>query len=554
MTMKKFFSCLFAYLIIGLLPLGSVYAQSSSGDTEPQQARQLYEQLQKSKAWMDGETYGITTYLNRTRDRLLTGLENTTTANLVYTTLAGETLLVGPCVEGQTGPIDIWQTDPQYCIEGTRGSALGGVNTLIYAMVVNPPANTDLALHDFGSSLGFLPKSALAQSQGIGFTGLTPLLPIWKGFRNIAYAILAVIMIIVGFMVMFRKKIDPKTVVTVQNALPGIVVTLLLITFSYAIAGFLIDMMYLLTAVGIAILGPAGYKIGAGFPGGGASVPTAGVQNFYLNSNDLLSGGFLALFTGVFGPLLNLANPFSGAFSVVASAVEKGFQAANFIPGLISGAFGVFSQAIIGPIMTIILAIAFIVAFVRIFFLLLTSYVQIIFAVIIGPLQILLGALPGGDGFGSWAKNLIINLLAFPITIIILIITNMLGSNMMNSQLDALWVPPLLPQPFGSGTNNATANFAYTVMWLGLIMSIPNIVGGIKEALKAKTPIPVGTGAIAGPIGAGAMQLMQLAYYGTSVASLFMKGKEKPSPFAELLTTILESQKDLAAKIAELKK
>ena len=37
---------------------------------------------------------------------------------------------------------------------------------------------------------------------------------------------------------------SPQTIVTIQSALPKIVVTLILVTFSYAIAGFMVDLVY----------------------------------------------------------------------------------------------------------------------------------------------------------------------------------------------------------------------------------------------------------------------------------------------------------------------
>lgn len=48
---------------------------------------------------------------------------------------------------------------------------------------------------------------------------------------------------------MFRVKISPQTVITIQNLLPKIIFALILITFSYAIAGFLMDLMYVAFAV-----------------------------------------------------------------------------------------------------------------------------------------------------------------------------------------------------------------------------------------------------------------------------------------------------------------
>src|SRR3990172_12628792 len=58
--------------------------------------------------------------------------------------------------------------------------------------------------------------------------------------------LLAFVMIVIGFLIMFRRQIDPHTVISIQNALPRIVLTLILITFSYAIVGLLIDLMYVI--------------------------------------------------------------------------------------------------------------------------------------------------------------------------------------------------------------------------------------------------------------------------------------------------------------------
>src|SRR3990170_138343 len=84
-----------------------------------------------------------------------------------------------------------------------------------------------------------------AYAQGAGYTALSPLIPLWTAFRNISYLAFVVIFILIGFMIMFRAKLDPQTVVNVQNSLPKLVITLLLITFSFAIAGFMVDLIYL---------------------------------------------------------------------------------------------------------------------------------------------------------------------------------------------------------------------------------------------------------------------------------------------------------------------
>ena len=80
---------------------------------------------------------------------------------------------------------------------------------------------------------------------GIGYCGLAPLLPIWEVFRNIVYLIFVLVFMIIGIAIMLRVHIDPRTVMTIENQIPKLILGLILVTFSYAIAGFLIDAMYI---------------------------------------------------------------------------------------------------------------------------------------------------------------------------------------------------------------------------------------------------------------------------------------------------------------------
>ena len=97
---------------------------------------------------------------------------------------------------------------------------------------------------------GILPKPAYAAT-GVGFNGLAPFGHL-ESIPQYRVSFISNFMLVVGFMVMFRKK-DPKTVVTVQ--IPSrVVVTLILITFSYAIVGLMIDLMYLVMVLATALL------------------------------------------------------------------------------------------------------------------------------------------------------------------------------------------------------------------------------------------------------------------------------------------------------------
>ncbi len=132
--------------------------------------------------------------------------------------------------------------DPKKLHSYYQNSVMGSVQNGIAALYLNKPADTQQFIAYYGQKVGIV-KPALAQ--GIGFSGLSPLLGLWRGFRNIAYGFLILVMVGIGFAVLFRTKIDPRTVISIQNALPRVIVTLILITFSYAIVGLLIDLMYL---------------------------------------------------------------------------------------------------------------------------------------------------------------------------------------------------------------------------------------------------------------------------------------------------------------------
>ncbi|MDP2874206.1 MAG: hypothetical protein Q8N84_02870 [bacterium] len=98
------------------------------------------------------------------------------------------------------------------------------------------------------------PAKRMYAQQGQPFSGLPPGYQIlgaggfssliseyWLIFRNFAYALLTVVLIIFGFMIMLRQNLEPRVIMTISNALPRIATALVLITFSFAISGLLID-------------------------------------------------------------------------------------------------------------------------------------------------------------------------------------------------------------------------------------------------------------------------------------------------------------------------
>ena len=346
------------------------------------------------------------------------------------------------------------------------GGAIGGITNLIAAMYANPPASSVEYFADLGRNLG-IAKPVYAQ--GTGFEGLKPILPLWKAFRNVAYLFFAIIFVIIGFAIMFRVKLNPQTVISIQNAIPRVVIALILVTFSYAIAGLLIDLIYILIALGIALANSFNL------------IPTSDIKRLH----DLLgTGGFVDLIKVVYG---STTLQFWGTLAAIGALVGA---AVGLIvdPSKIAGlAIGAASGA---GLFTLIMAVILIFVLFRLLIELIKAYISIILAVIFGPLQIMIGVLPGTQmGFGSWLRNLFANIAVFPAVAIFIIIARTL---ILHIETNRLWIPPMIG---GIGTTVAG------IIGFGMLLLLPKVPQMVKEALQVK-PFPYGVaiGEALGPL------------------------------------------------------
>lgn len=363
---------------------------------------------------------------------------------LEYTMRAGEKFLSGkPVLTGETQ---------------VQGGAIGVTSKLVIGMVTTPPASSIDYLADLGQSLGLVKP---AYAQGIGWHGLSPILALWKTFRNIAYLAFVVIFILIGFMIMFRAKIDPQTVISIQQALPRVVVALILVTFSYAIAGLIVDLGQLFTRI-IGNLFAGEYIAVAANPARSQEKLTA-----------LLSAD-----------IFRLVNPLRNPDVLIEHLSDIG---------------GIFEIPGVGITVKLIFLLAGFFIMFKIFFALLGPYVAIILSVIFAPLQLLLGALPGSNAASGWLRNLIANVLVFPAAFAMLALAAVIKSDPHLAQS-----PP--PEALiGGGAADWSTNSAlqFTGFWspaaignwgnivgplisFGILFTIPKVVEMIQQALQIK--------------------------------------------------------------------
>jgi hypothetical protein len=344
---------------------------------------------------------------------------------------------------GTTAALAGLSEEEQKIADETFGrGALGAVNDGLVALYT-PPASAQSYVADLMESAHIIPQ---AHAQGLGFASLDPILEGWKQFRNIAYLFFVVIFLVIGFLIMFRVQVG-QAAITAQQAIPSILTALVFVTFSYAIAGFLIDLMYLLM-----------YMI-AGLFGEGAEI---------IDLNIFQIAG--RLFIGSWGDAQN------GVEQLMEDFLNQGFvaDALSFITSMVAAT---------------IVGVAIVIGVFKTFVELLKSYISIILQIIFSPIILMFGAIPGQNPFWGWIKNIFGNLLLWPVFLLVMIVERILTSplrDLTNAEANAAFGGGFMP-PFMMGQGQA-AIFPVLV-GVGILLIIPDIMKQVKEKMGIKDGI-----------------------------------------------------------------
>ncbi|KKQ59514.1 MAG: hypothetical protein US80_C0010G0006 [Candidatus Daviesbacteria bacterium GW2011_GWA2_38_17] len=302
----------------------------------------------------------------------------------------GSSVIGKPCLTYQNGIPVLSQVNLQ-------GGALGAGTSLIGLLYKHPPVRTVDYLASVGQGFGFV-KAAHAQ-----------------------------------------QRINPQTVITAQAALPGLVIGLVMITFSFFLAGLISDMAYVGTNV-------VGYYFSI------AQRPDKDPQNLV---SDIEQQNILSLFTpftkavsqnkvknavdsiwnNLADPNTNRTNPLDmdpqKALSTLTSFVVSQFimpfgsmagGPGQIVAGAISFGGGYFApQAMASTALSFAAMIILIYAMFRLLLRLINNYLAIIFLTITAPFQFLAAALPGRQSIATgWILNMLANILAFPAVLAVL--------------------------------------------------------------------------------------------------------------------------------------
>jgi hypothetical protein len=298
---------------------------------------------------------------------------------------------------------------------------------------------------------------------------------VWSIARNISYIFFIVIMIVIGFMIMFRSKLGGQTLVTLGNTLPNVIVALIGVTFSFAIAGLIIDLGGVIMAVLVDIFENLGTE-------GSTRLNFLGLFNSLIPK---------ALFTEVGEGIKNVGElAGESLFSTFAIGGISRFVTAILVQ----------STGLITVILAIVVLGVGTVGIVKVFITLVKAYLSILVNVITGPFQIAMSALPGkGVLFINWMKNILRSVLVYPIVFAIINLPDVIYTGAKDGAIKLPGPDKLVVPIDGSGTvintgGDSILNFGGILAgMLVFVVQILVIFAASKADSYAKAIIPPST-------------------------------------------------------------
>lgn len=429
------------------------------------------------------------------------------------------------------------------------GGFLGMVGGAI-AMTYNIPVST----HDYAvytaNNFGFAKKTYAQNSteQTAGFVGLKPLIDIWRTFRNFVYLLFTIIFIVIGIGIVLRIPVQDKAVMSIQNQIPRVIITLILVTLSFAIAGLLIDLMY----VSIYAI----YALFSSIPG--MNLPSLNPTNAFghtpfeamngisglgqvAGGTSSVIGGFLGtVFSGTIGQLLA-----SFVLSLLGSSIGGGLGSfAGPLGGAVGEGIGILSGVVIGfaaggkiiglvgeVIAFVVIAVALVIALVKLWFNLIKAYIYILIDVVFAPIWIGAGAIPKSSwGFTSWLRHIISNLLVFPLTFVFFMLAYVFINVFSTADQSSYFVPPFVG-------NLGSYKVLGPVIAFGIILMTGEIPAIIKDMLK--TPEVKYSQSIGKGVGGSISTIQQ---FGKPIAGRFWKYDDHGNATGILNRNLLKSR------------
>ncbi len=356
---------------------------------------------------------------------------------------------------------------------------------------------------------------------GTGYALLTPIQSFWGWAATLSFSFMTLIIIVVAFAMIFRARLGGKQVVQIQNAIPGIVLAMVLIPLSYPISGLFIDGITLSTNIfHDFIFGPAGpgasvYQVG---PSGDAA-KTKGSNCTGSDCQDAFGGDGTR---GLYGDdwrvsSLRIREQF-GAIPI-ATGIAQSFCTTNASTGqqancnninlgqfnLIDSVVSAFQNnsglaMLIGNILNLIFNLIAIVISLKITWKLIKKFVTMIFLPIVSPFIFATVAIPGRgtaimfDYFKQMGNAALHFIVTYCLFLVVIVFANpAFHGTITDASAISGYRPPVLAgwlTSIISVNGGISSSVIFTLLALGLFIAIPTILDDLDKAFKT-APSPL---------------------------------------------------------------
>jgi len=368
------------------------------------------------------------------------------------------------------------------------GGILGSVGGFAGSFYANPPASLAYQISNTITNISPVQSANAQVNLGSSLTGYGILQMIASAHStvvSIVYVFYIFIFAVIAFAIMFRAKLGGQQYVTIVNAIPRIIVSLILVVFSYSIAGLIIDV----SNIGLNV-----------------------VYNIFVNSVDINVGTVKApimkkasdafktdpTFLSQLGPFSNKMSVFQiFGFSQATVFDSQNGVGVNFVPiNFGAGDANRIVDSITNTIMTVasvsvngatganaflvlLLAVAAITSMFKLFFALLKDFITLIFYPILAPIQFALVAIPGQEKSAfNWFKTMLGSSLSFVAVYAVFVLIVYLGHGFLSTSANQ-WVPPLL-----GFSSTPSISFISSLAAYGLFIISPGVPDMVKGMLN----------------------------------------------------------------------
>lgn len=378
-----------------------------------------------------------------------------------------------------------------------RNNLLSALNGATLTLIDEKPGSVQVWAQDLSNRLNPVDTVVAQDSSldsatyqpGPGFSLLSPILPLWQATSNLVYLFYIVIIIVIAFLIVFRSQLDGQNAVSVFNAIPSIIISIILVYFSYPLSAIFIDLITVGSGVSYGILvgnDPNGTAPGAFLLQDELTrqfvlselTGVGSAEEFSARTGLQIDDTFISVWRAYDTAGINTTT--DGVSSLIPSDVPLSNVITNLGQGIIeSGGANI--------ILTLIFTLAAFSASVRLFFAMLGEYLVLFIYPIIAPFIFLSAALPGRTGsvIASYFRRLLACSLTF-IGVYAGLLLVVIIARQPVTVTDVAWTPPLLGYSGAGNEAFLTAELVKPLIGYALFISLPLIPDAVKQLLNVE--------------------------------------------------------------------